>query len=419
MGLGDGALAEAFYAALPEHTRFIFDLLMDRPGQRLTSDWIAGQLTARRPDGTRPAGRRSVSTSMSPTAQPTARSGRRMPFYWWRTNGGASSYAMKPGVARLFRDARQTSIGNHAEPGGGDWNAAEITATVDDYLAMLEAELAGEAYSKAAHRRALLPRLSPVRTAAAVEFKHQNISAAMLELGLPYIRGYKPMRNYQAALAAEIQRRLDADPHLLRTLRDGTSAGIPTGSPLQRTAPPSPSPRPAASPRTGPRTGRHPDYGALEEENRRRGAQGEELVVGYERSWLRQHSRPDLAGRVRWTARDDGDGPGYDVLSYDRDGHERYIEVKTTRLGAETPFYISSAELEFARCNPGDYVLYRVYDVLGQPRFFALEGDINDVLELTAMTYRAQIAAAAPATSPRGDAAVQTAGAHPTVPAST
>ena len=106
MGRHDGALAEAFYAALPEHTRFIFDLLMDHPGERLTSDWIAGQLTARRPDGARAAGRRSVSTSMSPTAQPTARSGRRMPFYWWRNNGDASSYAMKPEVARLFRDAR-------------------------------------------------------------------------------------------------------------------------------------------------------------------------------------------------------------------------------------------------------------------------------------------------------------------------
>jgi hypothetical protein len=399
-GGGDGALAEAFYAALPEHTRFVFDLLMDHPGERLTSDWIAEQLTARRPDGVRAAGRRSVSTSMSRTARPTAISGRRMPFYWWRTAGGASSYAMKPAVARLFRDARRTSIGNHAEPGSGDWSAAEITATVDDYLAMLEAELAGEPYSKTKHRRALLPRLSPVRTASAVEFKHQNISATMLALGLPYIRGYKPMRNRQAALATEIQRRLEADPHLLRTLREGTSAGIPPGSPLQRTAPPSPSPRPAASRRTGQRTGRHPDYGALEEENRQRGAQGEELVAGFERNWLRRHGRPDLADRVRWTAREDGDGLGYDVLSYGLDGLERYIEVKTTRLGAETPFYITSAELDFARRHPGDYVLYRVYDVLREPRFFALEGDISDVLELTATTYSAQISAAKPASSP-------------------
>lgn len=389
----DGVLAEAFYAALPEHTRFVFDLLMDHPGERLASDWIAEQLTRRRASGTPAAGRRSVSTSMSPAAQPTARSGRRMPFYWWRTNGGASSYAMKPGVAKLFRDARH-NIGNHAEPGSGGWDVAEVTATVDDYLAMLEAELAGERYSKAAHRRALLPRLNPVRTAAAVEFKHQNISAAMLDLGLPYIRGYKPRSNYQAALATEIRRRLEAEPHLLRTLREGTSAGTPPPSLLQRTPPPSLSSRPVAAPRAGQRTGRHPDYGALDEENRRRGAQGEQLVVDYERSWLRQYGRPDLAGRVRWIAREDGDGLGYDVLSYDLDGHERYIEVKTTRLGAETPFYITSTELGFAQLHPGRYALYRVYDVLRQPRFFTLEGELGNVLELTAITYRAQLAAA-------------------------
>ena len=92
------------------------------------------------------------------------------------------------------------------------------------------------------------------------------------------------------------------------------------------------------------------------------------------------------------------------MLSYDLDGRKRYIEVKTTRLGAETPFYISSAELALARCHPGDYALYRVYDVLRQPRFFALEGDISSVIELTAMTYRAEIATAASATGPLGGA---------------
>jgi hypothetical protein len=75
---------------------------------------------------------------------------------------------------------------------GADWSDAEVREAVGDYLAMLTAEVAGEAYSKADHRRALLKRLDPSRTPQAVEFKHANISAAMIELGLPYIRGYKP-----------------------------------------------------------------------------------------------------------------------------------------------------------------------------------------------------------------------------------
>jgi len=341
-------------------------------------------------------GRRSVSSSLSATAWPHQASGRRLPFYWWRNPGGASVYAMKPGVARLFADARRDAGSTDADHRGEDWSLAEVTATVTDYLAMLTAELAGQRYSKAEHRRALLARLNPVRTAAAVEFKHQNISATMVKLGLPYIRGYKPRSNYQTVLTREIQRRLEAEPQLLRTLQTGSLTGAPPDGRLHRTPPPAPPAQVAASPARGNQAGRHPDYGILQQENRRRGAQGEQLVVDHERDYLRQHGRPDLASRVRWTARDDGDGLGYDILSFDTEGHQRYIEVKTTALGEQTPFYITSAELDFAHRHPGSYALYRVYDVLCEPRFYALEGDITRILELTPTTYSARIKATEP-----------------------
>ena len=43
-----------------------------------------------------------------------------------------------------------------------------------------------------------------------MEFKHQNISAVLEELGLPWIPGYKPKRNYQAAIFDAIDRYLSA-----------------------------------------------------------------------------------------------------------------------------------------------------------------------------------------------------------------
>ena len=87
-------------------------------------------------------------------------------------------------------------------PADTDWTGAEIAATVADYLTMLTMETAGQHYSKTAHQHALRPRLSANRTDRAIERKHQNISAAMIELGLPYIRGYKPLGNFQEALSA-------------------------------------------------------------------------------------------------------------------------------------------------------------------------------------------------------------------------
>jgi len=199
----DKALAEAFYADLPPKGKFVFDLMMDRPGERLTADWIVGQLSRRYEDEAQ-ADRRSVSAILSSVSHPHARSGHRLPFYWWRNGNGPSWYAMKPGVARLFREARQ----GIADADDGTWSAREVAAVVEDYLTMLQAEIAGQDYVKARHRRALLPRLNPVRTEGAVEYKHQNISAAMIDLGLPYIWGYKPMSNRQGALKDEIQRQL-------------------------------------------------------------------------------------------------------------------------------------------------------------------------------------------------------------------
>ncbi len=388
---GDDRRAAIFYRSLAENARQIFDLLMDQPGEQLDSDRIAAQIREPGHSGTSELARHFVAGSLSVTGELAAASGRRLPFYWWKGRDGlASSYAMKPMVAAVFQEARQLARFDLADAAAGtDWTAAEVAVTVDDYLIMLVAETAGQQYSKTAHRRALRKRLSANRTDSAIEFKHQNISAAMITLGLPYIRGYKPMGNFQEALSAEIQRRLRTDPTLLSQLRSGSADAVPAST-LLRTDPPQRATGIRGRGRAGNRPSRQPDYGLLHDENTKRGAMGEQLVIDYERTWLREKGRGDMTDRVRWTAREDGDGLGYDIMSCGIDGQERYIEVKTTALGALTPFYLSSAELEFARCHPQTYALYRVYDVLArQPKFFALQCDEIFQLELTPITYRA------------------------------
>ena len=356
----DRVRAEKIYALLNGQTKLFVDFLTDHPGERVGVDQIVAYYAQRTPKGRNAPQRLSVAASLTPLARWCGDFGRRVPYDLWPGIGGSPSfYSMRASTARLFRDARMK-----IDPGydsgitrKADWSNAEVEATVADYLDMLVAETAGQRYSKADHRRRLRQQLNPVRTDSAIEFKHQNISAAMLDLGLPYIRGYKPLGNYQAALAAEIERRLRVGPQLLRALKTVTDEGTPAGSDLQRTPVPAP-PAAGAAPAPGnQKKGRHRDYGLLQEENRRLGQQGEELVADFERAWLRDHGRPDLASRVQWAARDDGDGLGYDVLSFDLSGQERHIEVKTTALGAETPFYITSPELAFAQSHADRYAL--------------------------------------------------------------
>ena len=83
-----------------------------------------------------------------------------------------------------------------------DWTQKEVELIVADYFEMLQSELEDKDYNKTAHRTALLQVIK--RSEASIEFKHRNISAVLINMGLPYIRGYKPLFNYQKQLL-EIQ----------------------------------------------------------------------------------------------------------------------------------------------------------------------------------------------------------------------
>lgn len=73
-------------------------------------------------------------------------------------------------------------------------------SAVQAYLLMLRLELEGEPYSKAEVNRQLRDGPLAGRTKASVEFRMQNISAALYELKMPYVAGYLPARNIGSAV---------------------------------------------------------------------------------------------------------------------------------------------------------------------------------------------------------------------------
>lgn len=91
-----------------------------------------------------------------------------------------------------------------------DWSKSELDVVVGDYFRMLQAEQTGQAFSKAQHRRELMRTID--RTSASIEFKRRNISAVLTLLGLPYLSGYLPAQNYQAALFDSIGNYLALNP---------------------------------------------------------------------------------------------------------------------------------------------------------------------------------------------------------------
>lgn len=91
------------------------------------------------------------------------------------------------------------------------WSDVELAATIRAYLQMLHAELSGVSYNKAAVNRALRAGPLAMRTRASIEFRMQNISAALYELKMPYIAGYLPARNIGSAVKEKMVALLSAE----------------------------------------------------------------------------------------------------------------------------------------------------------------------------------------------------------------
>jgi hypothetical protein len=274
-----------------------------------------------------------------------------------------------------------------------NWSRAEVEAIVDDYLAMLASQLAGTAYNKAAHRRALLPRLAG-RSEQSVEFKHANISAALLDAGFPYIPGYKPRSNYQTLLAEVLADKLNhaSDLMTIAAADADRPMAVPEVDDILSILTHRPKSRPEESRM---RESHEPsirlptNYIEREARNRSLGSAGELFAINYERARLIHEGQEVLAGKIEHTSKVRGDHEGYDILSFEASGEERLIEVKTTKHGGSTPFFVTRHEVRTSEKHSLQYQVYRLFSFRETPSLYTLPGAIERTCLLTAATFLA------------------------------
>lgn len=277
--------------------------------------------------------------------------------------------------------------------GGGNWSSEEVEAIVADYLSMLASELAGTPYNKAAHRRALLPLLNG-RSEQSIEFKHANISAALLDAGFPYISGYKPRSNYQALLVDVLAERMAGAAQLQEVAAADADRPIVVPEVDDILAVLTAAPKPAADAHKVEEAARpairlSTNYIEREARNRSLGAAGELFALNYERARLIHVGKESLAARIEHTSKVRGDYEGYDILSFDETGVERLIEVKTTKYGAETPFFVSRNEVATSERRASLYHVYRLYGFRKVPGLYTLSGAISQSCQLSAASFLA------------------------------
>ncbi len=260
---------------------------------------------------------------------------------------------------------------------------------------MLSCELSGETYNKAARSRALRHHLND-RSRGAVERKHQNISALLIELGLPYIDGYKPLGNVQGLLREVVRGHV---PKLIALVAEDVEKRQQPVAPKNildiLVEPPESAVNEIRQPRTEyaatSRSAGAVDYLLREAGNRSLGDAGEKLAMEYERLRLKSAGKDHLARNIEQVSKTVGDHAGYDIRSYHTDGRDRFIEVKTTRYGQYTPFYISNGEIQFSKAHADRYHLYRIFGFKKSPQLFTLPGEVEQHVHLQATTYRAKL----------------------------
>ena len=274
----------------------------------------------------------------------------------------------------------------------GDWTDEQNDAIVADYFAMLADDVAGRPYSKADRNRALQALIG--RSRGSIEYKHQNISAVLKGLGEDWISGYKPAFNFQASLVDAVLRWFERRPDWLAPAARRIANPAPSAAredailwigppPTHSNAPPPNELEQITA------MARRYDVAGRDARNRALGRAGEERVLAHERANLLAAGRTDLAERIRWGSHIDGDGAGYDVLSFDIDGSSRLIEVKTTNGWERTPFHITRNELAVAEAHREDWRLVRLWNFAREPRAFELHSPLEAHVALMATSYQA------------------------------
>lgn len=129
--------------------------------------------------------------------------------------------------------------------------------------------------------------------------------------------------------------------------------------------------------------------------NKLLGDRGEEVVFNLEKLGLEKRGKKDLAEKVKWVSRSD-DSLGYDILSFEDDGEEKYIEVKSTAqsVGTNAVFGISINQYSKAK-ELKNYYFYIVFETkTANPKIWKIKSPLdyeNKGLVLTPIKFRAVI----------------------------
>lgn len=278
----------------------------------------------------------------------------------------------------------------------GNWYREEIKELVSSYMKMLAQELNELPYEKNALIDELRIKLNRNRVSE-IEQKFRNISSILSINGQPYVGSLVPLFPYDQMLEDDVFQFLSGDDgirQLINNVADHEPSVLPAIDDLALLIvnPPSNLPGKSKLQPSGIRVPRKIlDFQSREDRNRKLGRQGEAFVIELEKKRLAETGLKILAEKIDWVSETQGDGLGYDLRSFDTDGSDIFIEVKTTTMGIDFPFLISANEVRVSEEIGSSYRLYRVFNFKKEPKLYILSGPISKTCQLVPMVFQARV----------------------------
>lgn len=137
------------------------------------------------------------------------------------------------------------------------------------------------------------------------------------------------------------------------------------------------------------------DYSEQQKISQKIGDRGEELVLINELKKVNKWGLlEELVSQVRRVSLE-SDDYGYDILSYDKNGNELYLEVKTTKQNKnDFSFILTQNELKHAKMYGSAYCIVIVFDILNKPRIWYMGNPFVQEpykVALTPLQYRVDV----------------------------
>lgn len=137
------------------------------------------------------------------------------------------------------------------------------------------------------------------------------------------------------------------------------------------------------------------DFEKENKKHKRLGERGEQVVLYAERDSLREMGKAKLIKEIKQISKENSSA-GYDILSFEEDGRNKYIEVKSTNNSpsSKANFIITINEVERAK-ELKNYYIYIVFNVRSKnPKIWILRDPFSfqdKGLTLTPISFRVEI----------------------------